>query len=494
MQNNHVIVIGAGIGGLTAACLLAKSGYRVTVLEKNNTPGGKMQQFSRDGFRFDTGPSLLTMPFLLEKLFEECGFSLGDHLTLAELSLLCRYNYPDGTLFDNYSDRNKTISEITNFAPEDAGSYTRFLDYSEDLYRKTADSFIFNPLCSLSDFSGLKISDLLKINPFSTVSQQVDSYFESEYLRKFFKRFSTYNGSSPFLAPATLNVIPHIELNLGGYYVHGGLGKIVESLHEIAVQMGVHFRFEEEVVRISVSDKKATSCVLMNGSEIACDLIFSNADSAETVLKLLPKEAAPPLEQYRQRSAEPSSSAFVILAAVNKQWDLLHHHNIFFSDDYEDEFHEIFQQKKMPEDPTIYVTNSSVTDPDDAPAGSSNLFILVNAPYVTEHQNWTKISDTYPRKVFKKLEESGLHGLREQLLYSEVLTPEHFKGTYHTNKGGIYGTSSNRISSAFIRPRNKFRHLSNLYMVGGSTHPGGGIPLVLQSAFNAVRLLEEERS
>lgn len=491
MQKQHVIIIGAGIGGLASACLLARSGYRVTVLEKNQTPGGKMQQYNRDGFRFDTGPSLLTMPFLLERLFETCSFSMHEYLTLTELPLLCRYTYPDGTRFDTWPDRQKTREEIRRIAPEDEENYIRFLNYSEDLYRMTADAFIFNPLYSLSDFSGLKFRNLLKINPFLTVSQKVDSYVTSAYLRQFFKRFSTYNGSSPFQAPATLNVIPHVELNQGGYYVHGGLWKIAESLHQIAVKMGVRFKFQSEVSRITISGKTATSCILKDSTEIACDLIFSNADSAETVLKLLPAEAVPPVERYRQRSTEPSSSAFVILAAVRKQWPVLSHHNLFFSENYEEEFDTIFQKKRMPEDPTIYVTNSSVTDPRDAPSGSSNLFILVNAPSVHGEQNWKEISESYPRKVFEKLEKSGLYGLRQHLQFYKMLDPVHFKETYRTNQGGIYGTSSNRITSAFIRPRNKYRHLDNLYMVGGSTHPGGGIPLVLQSAFNAVRLLQK---
>lgn len=489
MKGKHAIVIGAGIGGLASACLLAGSGYRVTVLEKNSTPGGKIRQYRRDGFRFDCGPSLLTLPFLLKKVFDECGFSIEEYLAIDELSLLCRYNYPDGTRFNAWSNHQKTREEIRRFAPEDEAAYSRFLNYSEDLYGKTADAFIYNPLFSRRDFSGLNFSDLLKINPFSTVSKKVDRHFKSPYMRQFFKRFSTYNGSSPFQSPATLNVIPHVELNKGGYYVKGGIWKIVDALHNMAVQLGVRFLFESEVEQITVEGRSATSCILENGTELVCDQIFSNADAAWTLSKLLPSKAIPPLEQYRQQSVEPSSSAFVILAAVNKKWGLLDHHNIFFSDDYESEFHDIFQQKKMPEDPTIYVTNSSFTDPGDAPDGSSNLFILINAPYVTGQQNWSEVSDNYPQTVFKKLEKSGLHGLRKHLQFFKVLDPVHFKETYHANQGGIYGTSSNRLTSAFIRPRNKYRHLDNLYMVGGSTHPGGGIPLVLQSAFNAVRLM-----
>src|SRR5690625_2885019 len=236
MQKKHVIIIGAGIGGLASACLLARSGYRVTVLEKNQTPGGKMQQYSRGGFPFVTAPSLPTMHSHLETLFATRSFSMHEYLPLTELPLLCRCTYPDGTRFDTWPDRQKTREEIRRIAPEDEENYNRFLNYSEDLYRMTADAVIFNPLYSLSDFSGVKVSGLLKINPFLTVSQKVDSYVTSAYLSQFFKRFSTYNGSSPFHAPATLNVISHVELNHGCYYVHSGLWKIAESLLQIAVK------------------------------------------------------------------------------------------------------------------------------------------------------------------------------------------------------------------------------------------------------------------
>ena len=399
-------IIGAGIGGLAAASLLAKKGYDVTVFEKNSTPGGKMQQVEENGYRFDTGPSLLTMPFILEKLFEMCGEDLVRYLAFSELDPLCRYFYPDGTVFDNFSDIKKSIDQIKEFAPEDADTYQDFLIYSGELYQKTAEAFLFNPLFDLSDLKNLNFRDFLGIDAFSTVSKKVDNYFSSDYLRKFFKRFTTYSGSSPFKAPATLNVIPHVELNQGGYYVNGGLYNIADGLHQLAEKMGAQFRFNSTVSKINIENNKVTSIKLRDGSAHQTDILFSNADATETILNLLPKESLSNRRRSRQKAIEPSCSGFVLLLGCNKQWDQLKHHNIFFSENYEKEFEDIFEDKLMPEDPTIYIANTSYSDADHAPPDRSNLFILVNSPYV-DSQNWESLKNGYSTFLIDTLEKSN---------------------------------------------------------------------------------------
>lgn len=481
-------IIGAGIGGLASASLLARKGYEVTVFEKNATPGGKMQQVVENGYRFDTGPSLLTMPFILEKLFKECSEDLNDYLKFTELEPLCRYFYKDGTLFDSFSDPIKSVEQIKKFAPEDAGSYRQFLEYAKELYQKTADAFLFNPLYDLSDLKNLNFKDFLGIDAFSTVSKKVDESFSSDYLRKFFKRFTTYNGSSPFKAPATLNVIPHVELNQGGYYVSGGLYKIAEVLHQLAEKMGADFQFNSTVKKINSKNKKISSVELDDGTLHKTDILFSNADATETILNLLPKKSISNRRRFKQRAIEPSCSGFVLLLGCNKKWEQLKHHNIFFSEDYEKEFEDIFERKVMPADPTIYIANTSYSDPDHAPKNSSNLFILVNSPYM-DGQDWKSIKQTYSSSLIRELEKRGLNGLKDSIEIERVITPEDFYKRFLSNKGSIYGTSSNNRMAAFLRPRNKIRSIENLFMVGGSTHPGGGIPLVIQSAFNAVEIL-----
>lgn len=484
-----VVVIGAGLGGLAAASLLAQREFDVSVYEKNSTPGGKMQQVQSNGYRFDTGPSLFTMPFIAENLFSACGKNLSDYLSYTELSPLCRYFYPDGTIFNNFSDRHKTRAEIEKFAPGDADSYEQFLDHCESLYQKTANAFLFNPLYNLSDLKSLKLSDFFGIDAFSTVSDKVDENVQSAYLRQFFKRFTTYNGSSPYQAPGTLNVIPHVELNQGGYYVDGGLYTIAKSLHQLASDQGVTFHFDTEVTKIKTDGQSITGVSVSGRTDVDCDILFSNSDATDTILHLLPKDSVPKRIQKMHETIEPSCSGFVLMLGCSKTWTQLRHHNIFFSNDYPKEFESIFTRKVMPEDPTIYVANTSVTNSDHAPKDSSNLYILVNAPYV-DGQDWEQIRTTYSKLIIRQLENRGLMGLESSIEFKDSITPADFLNRYRSNRGSIYGTSSNSKFAAFLRPRNRLSSFDNLYLVGGSSHPGGGIPLVIQSAFNALELLD----
>lgn len=490
MKQKKIGVIGAGLGGLAISALMASRGHEVTVFEKNSVPGGKMNQLQIEGYRFDTGPSLLTMPFVLEELFRRCGADLNDYLTLQPLEPLCRYFYSDGTTFDSFPDVSSTEKEIHKLAPADAPSYRDFLNYASQLYDRTKEPFLFNPLYDLSDLGNLNLLDFFRIDAFSTVSDRVDDYFSSSYLQQFFKRFTTYNGSSPYQAPATLNVIPHVELSLGGYYVKGGIYQVVEALTLLAIEQGVSFEYDTEVKEIQTSNGEAAAIQTKDGRDIVLDLIISNSDATETYLNLLDDSLIPNRKQKSLKSLEPSCSGLVLLLGASKRFELLAHHNIYFSGDYRKEFHQIFREKVMPDDPTIYVANTSISDPDHAPEDSSNLFVLVNAPYLSEHWSWSEQQAGYTEFVIQELESRGLEGLSSSLEVKHTITPVDFYEQYRSNKGSIYGTSSNNRFSAFLRPANKSRHIDKLYLVGGSTHPGGGIPLVILSAFHALELIQ----
>jgi phytoene desaturase len=492
LQDNgkRTTVIGAGIGGLAAACLFAAEGHRVTVYEKNSTAGGKMQQLRKHGYRFDTGPSLFTMPFQLEKLFEQCGEKLENYLSYTDLEPLARYFFQDGLVFDNYQDKEVNATEIEKFAPESIKEYNNFLKRAEKLYRKTSDAFLFNPLYSFRDFKKLKYYDFLGIDAFSTVSQKVDKSITSPHLRQFFKRFTTYNGSSPFKAPATLNVIPHVELNQGGFYVKKGMIQIVEALLKLGKKLGVQYHYNHIVHQISIKKGSVNGIYLKNGTYVESDVVIANSDATDTILNLLENGAVSNSKKAKQARIEPSCSGFVLMMGCRKRWSQLRHHNVFFSKDYKKEFEEIFEEKHLPQDPTIYIANTSWSDPDDSPVNSSNLFVLVNAPYVNENQNWEELSDRYSSFIIEELERRGLDGLEKAIEVLEIINPRDFLELYRSNRGSIYGTSSNDKFSAFMRPKNKLKGIQNLFLVGGSTHPGGGIPLVIQSAFNAFELMK----
>ena len=486
-------IIGAGIGGLTAAARLAAEGHSVKVWERNDKAGGKMNEVVKDGYRFDTGPSLFTMPFILEELFESCGRNLSDYLELQPVDPLCRYNWQDGTVFDCSTDLQKTLGQIAKFAPEDAEAYVKFLGYSADLYGKTAETFIMNPLQTVMDLRNLKKSDIFKIDAFPTVSTRVDKYFKSPYLRQVFKRFATYNGSSPYLAPATINVIAYVELCLGGYYVKGGLYSICRALEKLCTELGVEVSYNTDIKRILTEKKSATGVELSDGTAAKADIIFSNSDATFTYTDLVDKKVLRKKQVSRISNIEPSCSGFVMMLGTDKVFDNLKHHNIFFSRDYEKEFAEIFHRKMLPEDPTIYIANTSAAEAGHAPEGGSNLFVLINAPYLTEKLAWDEARcKEYGDLIIHKLENFGLKGLRESIKVREHISPQDFYDRYRSNRGSIYGTSSNQQLSAFMRPRNKSPYIDNLYLVGGSTHPGGGIPLVMMSARHAVTIFNRE--
>jgi len=485
----RIIVIGAGIGGLASACLFAAQGHRVSVYEKNSTPGGKMQQLKKNGYRFDTGPSLFTMPFQLETLFDMCGEKLENYLLYTDLKPLTRYFFQDGLVFDNYLDKEENAREIQKFAPESVDEYNKFLKRAEKIYHKTSHAFLFNPLYSFRDFKKLKYIDFLGINAFSTVAQKVDKKITSPHLRQFFKRFTTYNGSSPYKAPATLNVIPHVELNQGGFYVKSGMIQIVEALVKLGKKLGVQFHFNQIVHQISVENDRVKGINLKNGTFVESDAVIANSDATDTILNLLSDDAISNSRKAKQSKIEPSCSGFVMMMGCRKRWSQLRHHNVFFSKDYKKEFEEIFDEKHLPQDPTIYIANTSWSDPADAPENSSNLFVLVNAPYINGNQNWEELSEKYSSFIIEELERRGLDGLEKSIEVFEIINPKDFLELYRSNRGSIYGTSSNNKFSAFLRPKNKLRGIHNLYLVGGSTHPGGGIPLVIQSAFNALELM-----
>ncbi len=485
----RVNIIGAGIGGMATAALLASKDHQVYVYEKNAQAGGKMNQQVLGDFRFDTGPSLLTMPFVLEKLFSDCGKYLNDYVTMEPVEPICRYFWQDGTEFNCWQDVKKTLDEIRLIAPSDIHAYKPFLSYAEKIYERTSNAFLFNPLNSWRDFLGLPLTDMARIDALTTVSKRIDSKFSSPYLRQFFKRFTTYNGSSPYQAPATLNVIPHVELNQGGYYVKGGLYELANALRKLAEDSGATFVFGEEVESIVVENKRTTGLQMKNGEVYPSDIVVSNSDATESYLKLLSDNDISPSKKKKVAKTEPSCSGFVLLLGISKTYEKLVHHNIFFSNDYENEFHDIFEKRVMPYDPTIYVANTSYSDKEHAPKGGSNLFVLVNAPYQSDNWNWAEKTETYSNHVISLLEKRGLADLSSHIVEQDVITPDDFYEKYRSNKGSIYGTSSNDRFSAFARPRNKSKEIDGLYLTGGSTHPGGGIPLCVLSAQHATTLI-----
>jgi len=471
-----VIIIGAGLGGLSAAIRLAKSGFSVSVLEKNETVGGKVNFVETGGYKFDTGASLLTMKHVLEDVFEFAFRELKDYLNIVPLEPICRYFWSDGTKFDASTNIEKTENEIARLEPHDVENFRKYLADSKQKYEIAEKTFLAKSLNDLPQLIRPKyLTDLLKISTLKTLDKHNRSYFKSEKLQQLFNRFATYNGSSPFETPATFALIPFVEFGLGAWYVRGGMYEIPKALEKLARELNVEIKTKCEVEKIIVENGKAVGVKII-GEEIRADFVISNADAIETYRELLP------IEKSKFQNREPSCSGFVLLLGTRRKFPQLAHHNIFFSDDYKAEFDAIFKTKRPAENPTIYVCATSRTDETQSPKNCENLFILVNAPYTNKKTNWQTEANPYRDLIIKQLENFGLEDLESSIEFEQIITPEEFEKKYRANKGSIYGISSNGIFSAFLRVPNKSREIENLYFVGGATHPGGGIPLVLLSA------------
>lgn len=490
MSHKYVPVIGAGLGGLSAAIHLKARGYETEIFERNAHTGGKMSEWQVDGYRFDTGPSLLTMPEVIDELFAAAGKDRRDYLEFTPVAPVCRYFWPDGSMLDASTDMDEMIAAIAKISPRDAANYPAFMSYCQRIHDLTAEIFLHTPIHEWRKVMKKKflpaLFNLHRIDPLRNMHNGVRRFFSDPRIVQLFDRFATYNGSSPYLAPATLNIIPYVEHGLGGYYIRGGMYQLAEALTRLATEMGIRIHTNTEVTQIIVRDKHVKGLVV-NGEFINSSQIVCNGDVVTSFDKLI---AGYPRKKAKLNRLEPSLSGMVFMWGVERESSQLAHHNIFFSDDYKKEFQHIFEERRAPDDPTVYVAITARTDATHAPAGCENWFVLLNMPYLQPGQDWPAMVEKMREAVISKLLKSGID-LRGKISREKILTPEDFYQLYGSNRGSIYGISSNGKSNAFLRPANRSRDIEGMYFAGGSTHPGGGIPLVLLSGKMTAALLNE---
>lgn len=479
-MRGDIIVIGAGIGGLTAAIRLAAAGHKVLVLEQNETIGGKMGQFRRDGFRWDTGPSVITMRHVLEELFTVAGRRLEDYLTLRPVEPLTRYFYPDGTVLDATRDLARMASQIAALDERDVEGYLSYLAYAARLYRLTGPAFIYDQPPSWRSFTRVSPFDALRVDAWRTMDASIGGFVHSPHLRQLLGRFATYVGGSPYQAPATLNVIAHVEMTGGVWYPQGGIYAIANALARLARELGVEIRTGCPVRQIVLTGNKVGGVMLADGTFEPAETVVANVDVATVYQTLLPPVVATPRRLARLTRVEPSCSGFILLLGVNQTHERLAHHNIFFSGDYRREFDDIFRRGIPPDDPTIYLAITSKSDPAHAPAGSENWFVLVNAPAIDDRFDWTAQALTYREHVLSRLVSFGLD-IRGKIQTEQMLTPLDLARLTGAWRGALYGASPNNPFTAFRRPHNRAAEVQGLYFAGGTTHPGGGVPMVMLS-------------
>ena len=498
-QTMHVVVIGAGMGGLAAAIRLAARGACVTVVEQGPRPGGKLNQWTCDGWRFDTGPSLLTMPWTLRDLFADAGCGLDDFLTLDPVDPVCRYTFADGATLDLTTDSARMAANIEALSPRDVPAFFRFLAYTGDLYATAAEPFLHYPMQrgriarernNLFRF-GVRPRDLAKVASLRSVHGTVQRFFHDPRLRQVFDRYATYNGSSPYNAPAALCLIPFVEFSTGAWHPRGGMYRIAAAMTALAERLGVSLRLDAPVATITHRNGRATGVRLVSGEEIAADAVIANVDVLTTYERLLDVDL-PGVWTARDalRKREPSYSAFLLLLGTRRRLPELPHHSIFFSEDYRAEFADIRARRVPPTDPTIYICRATATDPSTAPPDCDNLFVMVNVPALDGRTEWRTFAPHYRDQVLRVLRRRGVD-IAPEIAVEAVWTPETIMHEYGAQRGAIYGFASNSRGAAFLRPPNQSPVLPGLYFAGGSTHPGGGVPLALLSGKIAADLVME---
>lgn len=487
MQQKKVIIIGSGVAGLATSIRLAQNGYQVEVFEANNYVGGKLTVIEQDGFRFDAGPSLFTLPKLMVELLDLCGKNTLDYFSYSRLPIICRYFYEDGTIINGYSKAAKFAIEVTKKTGEPPTHVWEHLKKAANLYKITAQIFLENSLHKPRTYLNLHtlkaVAQLHKIGVLQSMNNANEKAFVMPKVRQLFNRFATYNGSNPYEAPATLNIIPHLEHNIGAYFPKGGMHSITKILYRLATESGVTFHLNQKVTQIIVADKKVRGIKVGEDKHVA-DYVVSNMDIVPTYQKLLPNEKHP-----TKTLAQPkSSSALIFYWGIAKEFPNLELHNIFFSDNYRQEFEQIFKHKTITDDPTIYIHISSKYEPTDAPKGCENWFVMINVP-ANYGQDWDMLIQQAKKNIINKINRILAVDISPLITTEAMLDPRSIEAKTASHLGALYGSSSNNKLAAFLRHPNFSSEIKGLYFCGGSVHPGGGVPLCLLSAKIVANLL-----
>lgn len=481
------IVIGAGIGGIAAALRLSKKGYQVTVFEANDYPGGKLSAFSLGDYRFDAGPSLFTMPQYVNELFELHDEKASDFFTYKKKKIACKYFWEDKIQITAYADLTLFLEEVKNKLGVETDVLKKYLKRAKKKFDLTAPLFLEQSLHKLKGFLNVKTLRALINLGLYEINQNLHSVnatqLKEPHLVQMYDRYATYNGSSPYQTPGIMTLVQHLEQEYGTFVPDGGMEQITQSLFELAKRKGITFHLGEKVNQILVKKGKATGVKTKNQTLMA-DIVLSNMDVFPTYKNLL-KEIKPP---ERVLTQERSSSAVIFYWGINRIFDQLDLHNIFFSQDYKSEFEAIFNQKEPTDDFTVYVNITSKDVPSDAPIGGENWFVMINTP-ADCGQDWDQIKNKLKEKTIAKINRILKVDLSLLIQEEEVLTPPLIEQKTSSHLGALYGSSSNDRMAAFLRHPNFSSKIKNLYFCGGSVHPGGGIPLCLLSAKIATDLI-----
>ena len=490
-------VIGGGLGGLAAACTLAARGVKVILFEKNDWLGGKAAQLQEAGFRFDMGPTILTMPDVLKRVFTEAKRKMSDYLDLKRLDPQWRCFFDDGAQIDLREDEATMGESIRSFAPGDERGFRQFMAMSSKLHGVSEKVFFWRSIESVADTMRIRgmnradWRDVLNLRMGSSVAAQIRKRLSDERLCQMLDHFVQYVGSSPYQSPAVLCGIAHMQTQEGIWYPMGGTRAVPLALERLARELGVEVRLSTDIQRITTQGGRVSGVVTAAGESIALSAVISNMDSVRTLRELVGGPANTSFSRRWKRDA--ACSGVVLYLGLNKRYEHLAHHNFVFSESPAAEFKAIYQNGEPAEDPTCYVAAPSGTEPAVAPAGGEALYVLVHTPFLRPHHDWSVMFAPYRQVILDKLKRTaGMPDLEERIVFERHLTPQDIHDRYRVLNGAIYGIASHGKFNGAFKPGNRSRDVAGLYLAGGAAHPGPGMPMVLMSGWIAADCLVQD--
>jgi diapolycopene oxygenase len=496
-RNKRVIVIGAGLGGMSAAIMLARSGFEVTILEKNTQVGGKLNQLQTEGFSFDLGPSIFTLPEIFRPIFEGDGKRLEDYITLQRVDPQWRNFFEDGVVVNLWEDRKKMRTELEAFGPHAFDEYKNFLTYSLRQYNILERGYLCHGLDTLLQFFrfyGWK--EARDLDYLRSMSDSIYKRVSNRYLRDIFEYFIKYVGSSALDSPAFMNLMPTIQMEFGLWYVAGGLYQLGHAFRRRLEETGVALCLECEVLRIDYSGSTATGVHVCDSKgnlhTLPADYVVSNMEVVPAMQRLIHSPAS---TMKKLRRFEPSCSGIILHLGLDRVYPQLAHHNFFYSTNLHEHFRRVFRDKMLPDDPTIYVVAPTRTDPSQAPPGCDNIKILPHIPSISDRNPYTREDYvTFKELCLDKLERMGLTDLRKHIIVEDFWTPFDIEARYASNQGSIYGVVCDRRRNFAFKAPKRSPGFSNLFFVGGSVNPGAGMPMVTLSGQHVARMILEQTS
>lgn len=480
-QRPHAVVIGAGVGGLSSGALLGAKGYRVTIVDPLDEPGGRAYAHRQDGFTFDAGPTIITAPWLFENLWRDCGGRLSDDVELRPNSPFYRVRFDDGTIFDYSGDREAMEAQIARIEPRDVAGYRSFLEESRRIYEVAFEELAHKPFHSLL-FTAKTLAGLVRLGGYRSVYSVVSRHFKSDKLRTLFSFHPLLIGGNPFSATSFYCLIAHLEGKYGVHHAIGGTNALVRGIASLVTRNGGVIRLKQTVTAIETEGRRATSVRLASGERIAADIVVSNADPATTYGKLLKDHPRRRWTDAKLDRADYSMSLFVWYFGTNRRYDDVLHHTMIFGPRYRGLLDDIFRTHRLAEDFSLYLHRPTASDPSLAPQSCDAFYVLSPVPNLKSGTDWNETAERYRRKIERRLEATMLPGLSRHIVTSRIATPLDFRERLLSWQGAAFAFEPKLFQSAWFRPHNRSEELDNLFLCGAGTHPGAGLPGVVSSA------------